>query len=94
MGFGGDWAYVNRSGDLVTEAVYEPVWHNGGKDNPPVYAACLQNGYAAVCRDGQWGLMDSTGAEIIPCEHPGIAWEGTTLWVKADDGWHKTELPA
>lgn len=97
---GDGWAYVDRNGTQVTDVVYEATWgamgEYGNPDNPaePTSAACLQNGYAAVCRDGQWGLLDSTGTEVIPCEHPGVAWEGTTLWVKAEDGWHKTELPA
>lgn len=94
VGFGGNWAYIDRSGNLVTEAVYEPVWHSWGEENPPTYAASLQNGYAAVCRDGKWGLLDSTGAEVLPCEYAGTAWEGTVLWVKTEDGWHKAELPA
>ena len=93
VSFNGRWAYTDRSGNLVTEAVYEPIWHNGGENNPPEYAASLQNGYAAICRDGKWGLLDATGAEVIPCEYPGVAWEGTTLWVKAEDGWHTAELP-
>ena len=94
VGFGGNWAYIDRSGNLVTEAVYEPVWHSWGEENPPTYAASLQNGYAAVCRDGKWGLLDSTGTEVLPCEYAGTAWEGTVLWVKTEDGWHKAELPA
>ena len=93
VSFNGQWAYTDRQGNLVTEAVYEPVWHNGGESNPPEYAACLQNGYAAVCRDGQWGLLDATGTEVVPCTYPGIAWEGTVLWVKTEDGWHRAELP-
>ena len=97
---GEKWAYVDRDGNLKTEAVYDAIWGIQGEynnpDDPtaPQYAASLQNGYAAVCRDGQWGLLDSTGAEVIPCEHPGVAWEGTNLWVKSEDGWHQEELPA
>ena len=93
VGFDGKWAYINRSGNLVTEAVYEPIWHKWGEENPPTYAASLQNGYAAVCREGKWGLLDSTGAEALPCEYAGTAWEGTVLWVKTEDGWHKAEIP-
>ncbi len=93
VSFDGRWAYTDRSGNLVTAAVYEPIWHSGGEGETAEYAACLQNGYAAICRDGKWGLLDATGAEVIPCEYPGVAWEGTTLWVKAEDGWHTEELP-
>ena len=35
VSFDGQWAYTDRRGNLVTEAVYEPVWHNGGEGNPP-----------------------------------------------------------
>ena len=97
---GDKWGYVDRSGNQTTEVKYEATWGSMGEyANPedpaaPKYAACLQNGYAAVCRGGQWGLLDSKGTEVIPCEHLGVAWEGTTLWIKSGDGWHKTELPA
>lgn len=96
---GDGWAYVDRSGNLKTEAIYSATWGAQGEyDNPedpaaPKYAACLQNGYAAVCRDGRWGLLDATGTEVVPCTYPGIAWEGTVLWVKTEDGWHRAELP-
>lgn len=96
---GEGWAYVDRNGNLKTEAVYSATWGAQGEyANPedpaaPKYAACLQNGYAAVCRDGKWGLLDATGTEVIPREYAGTAWEGTVLWVKADDGWHQAELP-
>lgn len=94
------WAYVDRTGKLKTETVYSSTWGAQGEyDNPedptaPEYAACLQNGYAAVCRNGKWGLLDATGTEVVPCEHSGVAWEGTTLWVKSEDGWHREQLPA
>lgn len=93
------WAYVDSSGNLKTETIYSATWGARGEyDNPedptePKYAACLQNGYAAVCREGRWGLLDSSGTEVIPCEYPGVAWEGTVLWVKNEDGWHRAELP-
>lgn len=96
----GQWAYLDREGNLVTEAVYEPVCDSArdeytGETLPdPTWAAHLQHGYAAVCRDGKWGLLDATGAEVIPCEEEGVAWEGTTLWIKEDGGWHQTELPS
>ncbi len=88
----GGWAYIDHRGNTVTETAYQPTWCFDG-ENLPTYAACLQNGYAAVCREGQWGLLDSNGAEVIPCENEGVAWEGTHLWVKSRDGWHLTSLP-
>lgn len=92
---GGKWAYLDRSGELATEAVYDPVCRDAFQpDEEPVYGAHLRNGYAVVRRGDGWGLLDATGAEVIPCEKLGVAWEGTVLWVKDDTGWHRTELPA
>lgn len=90
------WAYVNRSGEVVTDTIYSPTWATESitEDTAPCYAACLQNGYAAVCRNGQWGLLDSTGEEVVPCENSGVAWEGTNLWIKGQDGWYNAQLPA
>ena len=90
------WAYVNRKGEIVAKAQYSPTWESDSfmEDTGPRYAACLQNGYAAVCRDGQWGLLNYSGKEVIPCEKQGVAWEGTNLWIKEQDGWHRSPLPA
>lgn len=91
----GSWAYLDRAGNLVTEAKYSPIWGTESMDgsSQPCYAACLRNGYAAVCRDGLWGLLDSSGAEVLPCENQGVAWEGTHLWVKSNDTWQEVSLP-
>ena len=93
---GGNWAYLNRSGELATEAIYDPICTTAfaKADVVPVSGAPLQNGYAVVRRGNGWGLLDENGVEVIPCEEQGVAWEGTTLWVKNDTGWHKTALPA
>lgn len=96
----GQWAYLDRQGNLATEAVYEPVCDSrrdpttGDFLAEPDFGAYLQNGYAAVCRQGRWGLLDATGTEVILCEEDGVAWEGTTLWVKEDSGWHQRALPS
>lgn len=93
----GLWAYIDREGALRTDMVYAPTYGNASfspeDGTDPVWAACMQNGYAAVCRGGKWGLIDATGTEVIPAAEQGAAWEGTTLWVKQADGWHKTALP-
>ena len=96
----GSWAYLGRdSQEPVTDAVYDATYDRtrdpdtGDFTAAPLYAAPLQNGYAAVRRGDTWGLLDSTGAEVIPCAEPGVAWEGTTLWVKDAGGWHRRELP-
>lgn len=99
---GGKWAYLGRdSQEPVTEAVYDPTYaidpelaYAETPSTEPFYAAPLQNGYAAVRRGEGWGLLDASGAEVIPCGEAGVAWEGTTLWLKDEAGWHKAELPA
>lgn len=97
----GGWTYVDRTGRVLsTTDYYDPIYATGPKlynDPPstePYYAAPLQNGYVAVRRGDAWGLLDAAGTEVIPCEEAGVAWEGTTLWIKQADGWHQSELPA
>ncbi len=96
----GHWAYLDRAGEMVTEAVYDPICgdtrdETTGEVLPDAtWAAHMQNGYAAVRREDAWGLLDASGAEVVPCEKQGVAWEGTTLWLKEEDGWHRTELPS
>ena len=97
----GGWTYVDRTGRVLsTTDYYDPTYATGPKlynDPPstePYYAAPLQNGYVAVRRGDAWGLLDAAGTEVIPCEEAGVAWEGTTLWIKQADGWHQSELPA
>ena len=97
---GGSWAYLGRdSQEPVTDAVYDATYDRtrdpdtGDFTAAPLYAAPLQNGYAAVRRGDAWGLLDSAGTEVIPCAEPGVAWEGTTLWVRDAGGWHRRELP-
>lgn len=87
------WAYLDRDGNILTEAVYEPTYTGSMRDATPTLAAPLQNGYAAVCRGGLWGLLDASGAEAMPCAYEGIAWEGTTLWVQEDGVWRKQAWP-
>lgn len=95
----GHWAYLDREGNLATEAVYDPVCdtvrdQTTGEVKPDAaWAAHMQNGYAVVRQGDAWGLLDDTGAEVIPCEKAGVAWEGSTLWVKEDGGWVRTEPP-
>lgn len=94
----GKWGYLDRDGEVCTDMVYDPVCDavrdttNGGWTAAPARAACLQNGYAAVCRDGLWGLLDADGTEVIPCDRAGVAWEGTHLWVREENGWYPAEL--
>ena len=56
-------------------------------------AAPLLSGYAVVSRDGKFGLLDNTGAELVPCAYDGLAWDGGTAWVKLADGWHEYTIP-
>ena len=90
----GKWGYIDKNGDLATEAVYEPVYGMDYSDNMARrYASPLLNGYAAVCRDGKWGVLDSTGKEYIPCEYEYAAWNGHVLWLKQNGEWQSQTLP-
>lgn len=91
----GKWGYLDRSGELATEVIYDPVCASAswGGQQEPMFGAPLCNGYAVVRRGDGWGLLDASGTEVIPCEKQGVAWEGTVLWIKDDTGWHRTELP-
>ena len=92
---GDKWAYLDRKGNLVTQAVYDAVY--GGldfyEDYTPKYASPLLNGYAAICRDGKWGVLDAAGKEYIPCDYAGAAWNGHILWLQRDGHWQSRTLP-
>lgn len=96
----GKWGYIDRTASRVTEAVYDATcdsvrdYTTWDWTAEPAYAAPLLNGYVAVRQGDSWGLLDGTGREVIPCEHPGVAWDGTTLWIKNATGWQQSELPA
>ena len=96
----GGWTYVDRSGNcLPGDTYYDPTYAAGpvqDSDNPatePYYAAMLQNGYAAVRQMDSWGLLGPDGTEVKKKKKMGVAWDGTTLWIKQGDGWHQSELP-
>lgn len=92
---GDKWAYLDRKGNQVTQAVYDAVY--GGldfyEDYTPKYASPLLNGYAAICRDGKWGVLDAAGKEYIPCDYAGAAWNGHILWLQRDGHWQSRTLP-
>lgn len=89
---GSKWVYLDGYGREVTEPVYDPVyssvWSNTG------FASPLLNGYAAVSRDGQFGLLDSAGLEYLPCQYQGVVWDGGLGWLQLDDGWHAFRIPS
>ena len=91
----GKWGYINLQGVLVTDTVYEPVYGNDYANNYALrYASPLLNGYAAVCRDGKWGVIDdSIKNEYIPCEYEYAAWNGHVLWLKQNGEWQSQRIP-
>lgn len=88
---GSKWVYLDGSGREVTAPCYDPVYWNTWSDIG--YASPLLNGYAAVCRDGKYGLLDSAGLEYLPCAYDGVAWDGGVGWLKLADGWHAFRIP-
>lgn len=88
--------YLDTAGHEVTAPCYDGIYRpNHYTDEPLVFAraAPLLSGYAVVSRDGKFGLLDSTGAELVPCAYDGLAWDGGTVWVKLADGWHEYTIP-
>ena len=92
----GKWVYLDTAGHEVTAPCYDGIYRpNHYTDEPLVFAraAPLLNGYAAVCRDGKWGVIDSTGKECIPCEYEYAAWNGHVLWLKQNGKWQSQRIP-
>src|SRR5699024_4705129 len=89
---GNKWVYLDGYGKEVTSPVYDPVYWSIWADTG--YASPLLNGYAAVSRDGKYGLLDSAGLEYLPCEYQGLVWDGGLGWLKMDDGWHAFRIPS
>lgn len=89
---GSQWIYLDQQGTEVTAPVYESVyqdpWGNTSLASP------LLNGYAAVCRDGKFGLLDSAGQEFVPCAYDGLVWDGSLGWIRLADGWHAFSVPS
>lgn len=52
----GKWGFIDKSGKIVIEAVYEKV-----ED--------FRNGYAAVLKDGKWGFINKKGEIVIECKY-------------------------
>lgn len=92
----GKWAYVAADGTYATDFVYDSTWGSyyfwdeEGQtytEVAPCYAYCLWNGTAPVCRDGKWGVIDGSGAEIVPCIYDGAAPYPGGAWLKSDGQW-------
>lgn len=96
----GRWAYLNAEGELVTDFVYESCWGSDWlmQDDghyhtvTPLYAYGLWGGYAPVCREGRWGVLDKNGNEIVPCEFDGAAPYPGGAWLKEGDCWTLTRF--
>ena len=92
----GRWVYLDTTGREATGLCYDAVYDFDIYSDTPLTAARaapLLNGYAVVCRDGQFGLLDGSGAEFVPCTYDGLVWDGGTAWVKQNDGWHEYTIP-
>lgn len=92
----GKWAYANKYGELITDFVHDSCWYakkvyDSEKEYLifPTFAYCLSGGCAPVLRDGKWGVIDSTGAEAVPCEYEGAAPLPGGAWLKKDGVWTK-----
>lgn len=63
------WGYVNKNNYLVINCQY-------------TYAGLFKNGYAEVANNGDWGIIDSTGKEVIPLKYESIKsfYKGTLIY--------------
>jgi hypothetical protein len=81
---GRSYGYIDTAGRVVVPFVYDMVhdpeteeWYNQKEYTQrdidllyhPYFANAFHNGYAAVHRDYCWGIIDSTGREVIPCQY-------------------------
>ena len=90
------WAYVDAEGKFATGFVYESCWGSNYFYNPdteeyeleePCYTYSLWEGFAPVVRDGQWGVLDETGKEILPCQYEAGAPYPGGAFLKKDGVW-------
>ena len=35
----------------------------------------------------------AAGLKFVPCTYDGLVWDGSTAWVKQNDGWHEYTIP-
>ncbi|MBR6790272.1 MAG: WG repeat-containing protein [Oscillospiraceae bacterium] len=102
----GKWAYADRRGAIVTDFIYDSCWHARYEFDPdigdfreifPVFAYCMDGGYAPVLRDGKWGAIDSAGNEVMPCDYDGASPASDGIWLrylgKWEKIWQKTDSP-
>lgn len=89
----GVYVYRDKNGTAANSCTYSAADFFFDAPLTAARAAPLLNGYAVVCRDGQFGLLDGSGAEFVPCTYDGLVWDGSTAWVKQNDGWHEYTIP-
>ena len=63
----GLWGYVDNTGKIIIEPQYVFATRFGIMDCPRAFVARLIDG------EPKWGLIDSTGNEIIKCTYPNLA---------------------
>lgn len=69
----GAWFFVNTKGEVVSEK-YDRVGN-------------YRHGYAAVCKDKKWGVIDLQNQVVVPLEWQGVATvkDPQYIWVKKND---------
>lgn len=90
----GKWVYLNTDGQEVTDVCYDAVYaYDFQEPSQCTRALPPLNGYTAVSREERFGLLDAAGNDYIPCAYDGLVWDGGTLWLKQEDGWHEYSIP-
>lgn len=64
------YGYVNAKGEMVIEPIYESAYY-------------FTDNYAEVQKDGKWGVIDTAGNIVIPCQYEKInRYESTKILYK------------
>lgn len=63
----GKWGFIDKYGNMVIPAVYEPV------DSYPDYHSAFDQGIALVKKNGLHGIIDTKGNEIVPIKWKAFA---------------------
>lgn len=70
----GKWGVINSKGELVIDAVYDVIPNQSDCDAFSLF--CGGNKDIIVVKDGEYGIVDLTGKEMLPCEYDYIGYLG------------------
>lgn len=93
---GGRWGYVDTRFNSVTGYIYQPCYgsfYYKGLMEEPFFAYSFTDGFAPVMSNAKYGVIDSAGNLILPCEYDKIVpLTGGRAIIKADGKWGIAKL--